>query len=120
MAPEVARLIPYNNKADVYSFGMILWELFTSQKPFENIWGVDYYEKVVYGGLRPEISKKFPNNDLAKIIRECWDVDPQKRPTFQSVSLLGNEISKTDKDRSRKVSRDRTHKIFPKQPAAAA
>jgi len=104
MAPEVASRSPYNHKADVYSFGIMLWELVTFRKPFERMNREEYYEKVVYGGQRPEISKKFPN-DLAKLICDCWDVDPQERPTFQAVVLAlaemqGNEIAK-NRDRHR-------------------
>jgi len=113
MAPEVASRSPYNHKADVYSFGIMLWELVTFRKPFEKMNREEYYEKVVYGGHRPEITKKFPN-DLAKLIRDCWNIDPQERPTFQSVVLalddmLSNELSKNTKDHP-KGGRDRDHK----------
>ena len=37
MAPEVASSKPYNQKADVYSFGMILWELVAYEKPFNGM-----------------------------------------------------------------------------------
>jgi len=97
MAPEVANRKPYNHKVDVYSFGIILWELFACRKPFENMDAQQYYKKVVHGGERPAISRKFPN-DLVKMIRSCWDVDPQKRPAFQRIvssltEMLNNEVS---------------------------
>ena len=102
MAPEVATRKHYNHKADVYSFGIMLWELVTFQKPFDKMNREEYYQKVVHGGYRPEITKKFPN-DLAKLIRDCWDIEPKERPTFQSVVLalaemLGNEKSKKSRD----------------------
>ena len=111
MAPEVARgTSPYNHKADIYSFGIILWELFTFQQPYETMNRKEHYERVVCGGERPFVSKISPN-DLANIIRDCWHVDPQKRPTFQSIALalvemLDNERSKVYKNPSR-VGRDK-------------
>ncbi len=131
MAPEVARKTPYNHKADVYSFGIILWELFTCQVPFAKMNRQEFFNKVVRGGQRPEISKKCPH-DLVKIIRDCWDVDPQKRPTFQAIVLkladmLSNEMSTVNKDHPKILDKDRKRvhgcsrgKKFAKQLAAAA
>ena len=71
MAPEVASAQPYNHKADVYSFGMILWELVAYEKPFDGMNREEFYEKVVHGGYRPEITRKFPE-DLANLIQSSW------------------------------------------------
>ncbi len=71
MAPEVAKGQPYNQKVDVYSFGMILWELVAYEKPFDGMNREQFYERVVHQGYRPDITKKFPH-DLADLIRKCW------------------------------------------------
>ncbi len=102
MAPEVAKREMYNNKADVYSFGVILWELVAFTKPFDRMSRDEFYDRVVHGGLRPEIGKKFPQ-DLARLIQSCWDINPQVRPSFHSIYLelaemLGSEVSKNKKD----------------------
>jgi len=47
MAPEVADALPYNWGADVYSFGIILWELNASKKPYEGLNRELFYERVV-------------------------------------------------------------------------
>jgi serine/threonine protein kinase len=49
MSPEVALRKPYNGKADVYSFGMILWEMAALRKPFEGMGRDTFYELVVRG-----------------------------------------------------------------------
>lgn len=105
MAPEVAKRDFYNHKADVYSFGVMLWELVTFTKPFDRMSREEFYEKVVKDGLRPEIGKKFPQ-DLSRLIQSCWDNDPQVRPSFQSiylelVGMMGNEVSTKDQNNKR-------------------
>jgi serine/threonine protein kinase len=69
---QVADSLPYNQKADVYSFGMILWELATFRKPFEGLTRDSFYERVVHGGERPPINKKWPE-ELKSLMTECWE-----------------------------------------------
>mmetsp|Transcript_10865 Transcript_10865/g.20022 ORF Transcript_10865/g.20022 Transcript_10865/m.20022 type:complete len:407 (-) Transcript_10865:127-1347(-) len=95
MAPEVAEGLPYNHKADVYSFGIILWELNSGKKPFVGLNRQSFYERVVHGGERPSLNKKWPS-ELCKLITDCWNVDIDSRPTFQDIvermdSLLSKE-----------------------------
>jgi len=98
MAPEVAKRTTYNNKADVYSFGILLWELVEFKKPFDRMNRDAFYEKVIHGGLRPEISKKIPT-DLATLISECWDNDPQARPTCQAIVFSLAEMLRNEKNK---------------------
>jgi len=97
MAPEVADSLPYNHKADVYSFGIILWEMNSFKKPFDGLDKEQFYEKVVHGGERPPINRKWPNG-IATLMTDCWDADWRKRPTFREVeerldSIIGGEKS---------------------------
>lgn len=46
MAPEVALSQPYNQSADTFSFGILLWEILSLKPPFETFDGHDYIEKV--------------------------------------------------------------------------
>jgi serine/threonine protein kinase len=74
---------------DVYSFGLILWELYTLLEPF-NISLNNVYNYVVINNCRPEITKDF-NSDVASLIRLCWDIDSKKRPTFKKIiEILNN------------------------------
>jgi serine/threonine protein kinase len=84
MAPEVADALPYNAGADVYSFGIILWEINASKKPYEGLNRELFYERVVHGGERPPLNKKWPQ-DLTSLMKECWDADMRNRPSFRSV-----------------------------------
>lgn len=84
MSPEVASGEPYNYSADVYSFGIILWELNALKKPFEGLSRDLFYERVVHGGERPPMSRKWPV-ELTSLMSECWDADLHNRPRFRDV-----------------------------------
>jgi len=84
MAPEVADCRPYNHKADVYSFGIILWEIVSFQKPFDGMSRDEFYARVVHGGERPVINKRWPT-ELSDLMQLCWDFTPDVRPNFAGV-----------------------------------
>ena len=68
---SVADSLPYNHKADVYSFGIILWELNALKKPFEGLDRDQFYARVVHGGERPIPNRKWPE-ELVSLMTECW------------------------------------------------
>lgn len=84
MAPEVAECLPYNWAVDVYSFGIILWEMNAGKKPFEGLNREMFYERVVHGGERPPLRSKWPD-ELKSLMKECWDADTSKRPRFRDI-----------------------------------
>merc|ERR1712137_929037 len=85
MAPEVLQNKEYDESADVYSFGIVLWELFTQREPFEDIESFSMMiDSVVAEQKRPEIPKECPKK-LRKLIEICWDADPKKRPKFSQM-----------------------------------
>ena len=74
----------YNQKVDVYSFGIVLWELITGMLPFQNLTDVQAAFSVVNKGIRPTV----PDNCLpvlSGIMTRCWDGDPNARPPFTQV-----------------------------------
>uniref|UniRef100_A0A1D1Z296 non-specific serine/threonine protein kinase n=1 Tax=Anthurium amnicola TaxID=1678845 RepID=A0A1D1Z296_9ARAE len=84
MAPEMIQHRPYNQKVDVYSFGIVLWELITGMLPFQNMTAVQAAFAVVNKGVRPII----PTDCLpvlGEIMSRCWDANPDVRPPFTDV-----------------------------------
>ncbi|CAL4989476.1 unnamed protein product [Urochloa decumbens] len=83
MAPEVINHQPYDNKADVYSFGIVLSELMTSKIPYTGMTPIQAAVGVKQG-LRP----KLPENAhprLLNLVQRCWEALPSDRPTFTDI-----------------------------------
>lgn len=105
MAPEVAQRQPYNEKVDVYSFGILLWQLLSGATPFEGMAREEYMEKVVKGGLRPSLEElaharrggpwdSLPVRQLAEeVLQSCWHVNPRSRPNIRKICELLDELS---------------------------
>jgi len=96
MAPEVLDGDEYSSSADVFSFAMVLYELFTATEPyltpqFTAPWHIAQF---VTAGKRLEIPPSVPKH-AADLIRHCWAHDPAKRPTFDiCVEALTRMCSK--------------------------
>jgi len=71
MAPEVINGEDYSEKADVYSYGIILWEIITRQVPYKGIEQIRVAIEVVNNQMRPEIPRTCPV-DFKKLIQKCW------------------------------------------------
>lgn len=84
MAPEVIEHNPYGEKADVFSFGILLWELLTGKVPYQEMTPLQAAIGVVQKGLRPAIPSDCPPA-LADIMRQCWAKNPKDRPSFESL-----------------------------------
>ncbi|BBG94087.1 Protein kinase superfamily protein [Prunus dulcis] len=92
MAPEVLECKPYNRKCDVYSFGICLWEMYCCDMPYPNITFSELTSAVVYKNLRPEIPKQCPSS-LAKVMKQCWDGEPKRRPEMEEVVSMLEAIN---------------------------
>jgi serine/threonine protein kinase len=85
MAPEVIRHEKYSSNADVYSFGLCLWQLITREVPFATMTPIQAAYAVAEG-RRPTIPSSTPRR-LQEIILSCWDHDSRKRPSFTFVAM---------------------------------
>ncbi|XWS26406.1 hypothetical protein CRYUN_Cryun26dG0029600 [Craigia yunnanensis] len=84
MAPEVLRNEPANEKCDVYSFGVILWELVTLRIPWKGLNPMQVVGAVGFQNRRLEIPEDV-DPMVAQIIRECWQTEPNLRPSFAQL-----------------------------------
>eukprot|EP01104_Vermistella_antarctica_P021228 TRINITY_DN944_c0_g1_i1.p1 TRINITY_DN944_c0_g1~~TRINITY_DN944_c0_g1_i1.p1 ORF type:complete len:806 (+),score=134.52 TRINITY_DN944_c0_g1_i1:321-2738(+) len=85
-APEVLRNEIYSAKADVYSFGVLVWELFARKDPFPDMPPFQVVFAVGHQGRRPQMPKDLPN-EWDSLIRDCWAEDPDSRPSFHDIVL---------------------------------
>lgn len=83
-APEVIRNEAYNQKADVYSFSIVLCEMITKEKPYEECLKppLEIAYHVAENGMRPTLPDNCPP-DLRVLTEACWDDNPVKRPSMQ-------------------------------------
>ena len=84
VAPEVLGGGPFSEKADMYSFAMVAWEVLTQAKPFEGMNPMQMGFAVGSQGYRPPIPEETPKG-LSELIAACWHNEPQQRPSFASV-----------------------------------
>jgi len=80
MAPEILQGKEYTMASDIYSFGMIMWELITGRMPFWNQNNDIELLIKICKNFRPPIIKNTPKYYI-ELMQECWDSDPNKRPT---------------------------------------
>ncbi|GMP72427.1 hypothetical protein CsSME_00030475 [Camellia sinensis var. sinensis] len=84
MAPEMIKRKSYGRKVDVYSFGLILWELVAGTIPYEDMTPIQAAFAVVNKNLRPAIPEDCPPA-MRALIEQCWSLHPDKRPEFWQV-----------------------------------
>ena len=95
MAPEVGVGKRYNEACDVYSFAILLWEIFALERPYKKLYSQEeFMGKVFVGGLRPPLRKNWTQT-CKDLLVGGWCSDPAARLTIVVL-----------KDRLRKELRD--------------
>ena len=79
--------VPYSTPIDIYSFGVLLWEILSGKVPFHELKDKGDPVQAVLDGFRPSLVH-IPSDTpeiLTDIIRACWSADPQDRPSFNRI-----------------------------------
>mmetsp|Transcript_15795 Transcript_15795/g.23114 ORF Transcript_15795/g.23114 Transcript_15795/m.23114 type:complete len:388 (-) Transcript_15795:145-1308(-) len=93
MAPEVALDQPYNQKSDIYSFGLLLWQICALKVPFADHNIMTMTEDVYEGDERPTLNPKW-SQCLRDLIQDCWTRNIDMRPEGgEAMATLRNELS---------------------------
>ncbi|XP_048475702.1 mitogen-activated protein kinase kinase kinase 11-like [Rhincodon typus] len=84
MAPEVIKTSTFSKGSDVWSYGVLLWELLTGEVPYRGIDGL----AVAYGVAVNKLTLPIPSTcpePFAQLMADCWDQDPHHRPQFAAI-----------------------------------
>jgi len=84
MAPEIITGEQYTENADVYAFGIILWELLTRSEPYEDMEQYAIIMQVVEG-RRPKLTPETEASPIVPLMKDCWAAKPADRPTFDVI-----------------------------------
>ncbi|KAM9480896.1 mitogen-activated protein kinase kinase kinase 10 isoform 2-T2 [Clarias gariepinus] len=84
MAPEVIKVSLFSKSSDVWSFGVLLWELLTGEVPYREIDAL----AVAYGVAMNKLTLPIPSTcpeAFAQLLGECWSPNPHSRPSFSNI-----------------------------------
>lgn len=85
MSPESIFECVYTFESDVWSYGILLWEIFSlGNSPYPGMPVDAKFYKMIKEGYRMD-APEFAPNEMYQIMRSCWDPDPVKRPPFRKV-----------------------------------
>ncbi|GMH38779.1 hypothetical protein BSKO_06663 [Bryopsis sp. KO-2023] len=89
-APEVLREEKYSQKADVYSYGMVVWESCTRTEPYHGVPGTRAMADIAQGD-RPPMPASMPSS-LRELVKLCLDHNPDNRPHFRKIIIALKEL----------------------------
>lgn len=97
MAPEIIRHEPYNEKVDVYSYGIVLWELFSCEIPFAGMTPIQAAFAVADKHLRPRCESEYAKDvwippAWQALLEHCWHRSSHERPRFRDVLQILDEM----------------------------
>lgn len=92
MAPEVAKGETYDERCDVFSFGILFWQMLCLKKPFPRLrTHKECFKKVTIGGLRPPVPRGFGQKwspAMEDIVTLSWKEFPKDRPSMKDISAM--------------------------------
>jgi serine/threonine protein kinase len=89
MAPESLKHFSYSKKSDMWSFGILLIEIWTQQAPYPDYSIVDVGAKVSQGTLVPSLPTLAPS-DWRDIVNRCCQNDPNERASWSQILFTEN------------------------------
>ncbi|GMI35902.1 hypothetical protein TrCOL_g9849 [Triparma columacea] len=114
-APEILQggISAFTEKADVYSFGVIMFEVLTGKRPWTGQGHPQIIDKVCYKKERPSPLPKVSNQALIALMQSAWAHDKKDRPTFAGVCEAFENMDEERKakiEKLRKAERERKAK----------
>ena len=107
LSPEKLQLKEINEKGDVYSFSLVVYEILSNESPFKNQnEQFDLIKKIINNNFRPKLKDLIPNA-YKNLIERCWSENQNNRPNFSQIvselesnqDLVTPEINKSEYDK---------------------
>lgn len=95
MAPEVYRRESYGKSVDVFSFAMIIYEMFYGGPSHKALTPEQVADRRAYEDHRPPLSSYVHPESVRALLRECWHKNPDCRPTFEEIILQLEQIQES-------------------------
>uniref|UniRef100_A0A6Q2YDP6 non-specific serine/threonine protein kinase n=2 Tax=Esox lucius TaxID=8010 RepID=A0A6Q2YDP6_ESOLU len=85
MSPELCQGVKYNFKSDIWAMGCVIFEVLTLTRTFDATNPLNLCVKIVQGNWTMEVNSDVYSSALIKLVYECLDQDPEKRPTADEI-----------------------------------
>ncbi|KAJ8341575.1 hypothetical protein SKAU_G00338660 [Synaphobranchus kaupii] len=85
MSPELCQGVKYNFKSDIWAMGCVIFEVLTLTRTFDATNPLNLCVKIVQGNWTMEVNSDVYSSELIKLVYECLDQDPEKRPTADQI-----------------------------------
>lgn len=83
---EVLERNHISEKADAYSFGLMMWEMYTRVRPFKNMNPRWVAERIIHDKIRPSLSDADTwDSNYVALMKQCWEQDYTARPSFEEI-----------------------------------
>ncbi|XGW23359.1 hypothetical protein V3C99_005529 [Haemonchus contortus] len=97
LAPETLQDKIYSLKTDVWSYGVLVWEIYADgAEPYPGLTRLQTRAKIIVQNYRMEMPKDTPKS-VADIVYSCWDKDPAKRPEMSRIYRMLRDITEKSK-----------------------
>ena len=86
LAPEIIKKKMYSKSSDVYAFSMVIYEILTNERPFQNFSDLYSIFEIIESteNYRPSFKKSIPKS-YQKLIESCWSQKVENRPSFDKI-----------------------------------
>eukprot|EP01088_Endostelium_zonatum_P014239 TRINITY_DN3033_c1_g1_i1.p1 TRINITY_DN3033_c1_g1~~TRINITY_DN3033_c1_g1_i1.p1 ORF type:complete len:535 (+),score=157.27 TRINITY_DN3033_c1_g1_i1:62-1666(+) len=91
MAPEVIQSSEYTEKADVFSFAIVMWEVLSRQVPYQGVQALQLAYGIIHQNKRLPIDPSW-NKELVQIMSMSWEREPVNRPSFSDILQMLKQI----------------------------